>query len=121
MVVEYKCPWKHKDLHPKQAFLTHEIGGLEKNNRFLLASSSPYYYQIQTQMFVAELSLCDFVVWTNQGIYTLQVSYNAEFMANVCKKLELFWLAEILPCLMAEVPRNFESSLHGRSNFKIFT
>ena len=27
-VVEYKCPWKQRDLHPKQASLTPEIGGI---------------------------------------------------------------------------------------------
>ena len=28
--IEYKCPWKHRDLQPKQAFLTPEIGGIQK-------------------------------------------------------------------------------------------
>ena len=27
IVVEYKCPWKHRDQPPKEAFLTPEIGG----------------------------------------------------------------------------------------------
>ncbi|XP_028410221.1 uncharacterized protein LOC114532826, partial [Dendronephthya gigantea] len=67
VVVEYKCPWKHKDMHPKKAFLTPEIGGIEKDKTFCLTKSSAYYHQIQAQMFVSELFHCDFVVWTSQG------------------------------------------------------
>ena len=48
VVVEYKCPWKHQDLHPKEAFLTPEIGGVMENNVFTLSTTSPYYFQVQT-------------------------------------------------------------------------
>lgn len=113
IVVEYKCPWKHRELHPKQAFLTKEIGGSETNGTFCLTSDSKYYYQIQTIMFVAELSLCDFVVWTIQGIFCLRVCYDAKFMENVCNKLELFWMSHVLPCMMNEASTNVHSTLHG--------
>ena len=46
IVVEYKCPWKHRELHPKQAFLTKEIGGAQSNGTFYLTPNSKYYYQI---------------------------------------------------------------------------
>ena len=100
IVVEYKCPWKHRELHPKQAFLTKEIGGAQSNGTFYLTPNSKYYYQIQTLMFVAELSLCDYIVWTIQGIFSLQVCYDAKFMESVCKKLKLFWMTHVLPCIM---------------------
>ena len=39
-VVEYKRPCKHiRDLHPKQAFLTPEIGGIQNGNKFALKST----------------------------------------------------------------------------------
>ena len=101
------------ELHPKQAFLTKETGGAESNGTFYLTPDSKYYYQIQTLMFVAELSLCDFVVWTIQGIFSLQVCYDAKFMENVCKKLKLFWMAHVLPCIMKETSTNIQSHLHG--------
>ena len=72
-VVEYKWPWKHRDLHPKQAFLTPEIGGIQNGNKFALKSTSNYYFQVQLQMFVSGLTLCIFVVWTNKGIFTVEV------------------------------------------------
>ena len=41
-VLEYKCPWKHRDMHPKEAFLTPEIGGTVSKNGFALKPSSQY-------------------------------------------------------------------------------
>lgn len=102
-VIEYKCPWKHRDLHPKEAFLTPEIGGIQKGNNFALKSSSNYYFQVQFQMFVSGLTLCTFVVWTNQGIFTVDVPYDPSFMSVVCAKLEKFWTSQVLPFLLSEV------------------
>ena len=65
-VVEYKCPWKHRDLHPKDAFLTPEIGGIKNGEDFALKPSSKYYFQLQLQMFVSELTFNILVVWTKK-------------------------------------------------------
>ena len=35
-VIEYKWPWKHRDLAPKEAFLTPELGGTKNGNAFAL-------------------------------------------------------------------------------------
>ncbi|CAH3158260.1 unnamed protein product [Porites lobata] len=101
-VVEYKCPWKHRDLHPKQAFLTPEIGGIQNGNKFALKSTSNYYFQVQLQMFVSGLTLCIFVVWTNKGIFTVDVPYDPSFMSVVCAKLEKFWTSQVLPFLITD-------------------
>ena len=34
VVVEFKCPWSHKDLDPKEAFLKPEIGGMLDDKSF---------------------------------------------------------------------------------------
>ena len=101
-VIEYKCPWKHRDLHPKQAFPTPEIGGIKNGNEFALKPTSQYYFQVQLQMLVSELTSCIFVVWTNKGIFTVEVPYNPGFMTNVCAKLEKFWTSQVLPFMMTE-------------------
>ena len=91
-VLEYKCPWKHRDMHPKEAFLTPEIGGTVSQNGFALKPSSQFYFQLQLQMFqVSEPSLSILVVWTKQGVFTVEVPFNASFMTEVCSKLEMFW------------------------------
>ena len=104
-VVEYKCPWKHRDLHPKEAFLTPEIGGIKNGEEFALKPTSQYYFQLQLQMFVSELAFNVLVVWTTKGIFTVEVPYNPSFMLNVCAKLEKFWKSQVLPFLMAEISR----------------
>ena len=116
-VVEYKCPWKHRDLHPKQAFLTPEIGGIQNGNKFALKSTSNYYFQVQLQMFVSGLTLCIFVVWTNKGIFTVDVPYDPSFMSVVCAKLEKFWTSQVLPFLITDVST---TSLPGKYLFQRF-
>ncbi len=61
VVVEYKCPWVHKDNDPKLAFLSKESGGVLVNDRYGLRTTCRYF-QVQLQIFVSGLSSCDFVV-----------------------------------------------------------
>ena len=112
VIVEYKCPWKHQDLHPKEAFVTPEIGGVMANSVFTLSTNSPYYFQLQTLLYVAELTLCDLVIWTRQGIYTHQVQFDAVFVEEMCQKLEAFWLNNVLPVAMQSVSQD-TASPHG--------
>ena len=102
-VVEYKCPWKHKDLHPKQAFLTPKICASQNGNNSTLKLTSNYYIQFQLQMFVSGLTLCTFVGWTNKAIFTVEVPYDPSFMSDVCAKLEKFWTSPVLPFLISEI------------------
>ncbi|XP_067048081.1 uncharacterized protein [Acropora muricata] len=106
-VVEYKCPWKHRDLHPKQAFLTPGICGIQNGNNVVLKSTSNYYSQVQLQMFVSELTMCTFVVWTNKGIFTVEVLCDPGFMSVVCTKLEKFWTSQVLPFLISVASMTF--------------
>ena len=62
-VTEFKCPWKHRDLDPKE---TPEIGGIQNGNELALKSTTKYFFQVQLQMFVSKLTLCNFVVWTEK-------------------------------------------------------
>ena len=54
-------------------------------------------------MFVSGLTLCIFVVWTNKGIFTVEVPCDPSFMSIVCAKLEKFWTSQVLPFLISEV------------------
>ncbi len=111
VVVEYKRPWKHRDLDPKEAFLTQEIGGLKKDQTDLLSTSSQYFYQVQLQMFVANLMQCDFVVWTRKGIHTVQLPFNKRFFQQVCGKLAKFWKTNILPLLVSKLSEEIKLPL----------
>ena len=65
-IVEVKCPWSCKDKTVLQAAensafymeLDDVTGGLR------LKESSPYWHQIQGNMFLSGADKCDFIVWT---------------------------------------------------------
>ncbi len=103
VIVEYKCPWLHRDLDPKKAFLTKEIGGHEIGNKLQLKEDAKYFYQIQMQMFVLGLKSCDFVIWTKKGIKNIEIPYDSTFMDIVCAKLEKFWTSQVVPLMMPAV------------------
>jgi hypothetical protein len=103
VIVEYKCPWLHRDLDPKEAFLTKEIGGCEIGNTFRLKRDAKYFYQIQMQMFVLGLKSCDLVVWTTKGIKNIEIPYESTFMETVCIKLEKFWISQVVPLMLPAV------------------
>ena len=98
-LVEYKCPWVHRNIDPKEAFLTKEIGGVKVDNVEQLRPDCRYYYQVQMTLFVTELDTCDFVVWTSKGIHCVKVDADKCFMGNVLLKLEKFWLSQVVPVM----------------------
>ena len=51
-------------------------------------------------MFVCGLSFCDFVVWTEEGAYTVTVPYDEAFVDVMCRKIEDFWFGHVLPVLI---------------------
>jgi hypothetical protein len=100
VVVEYKFPWLHKNLEPKEAFLKPEIGGIHDNGIFSLNPSSGYYYQVQTLMLVTQLENCHFVVWTNKGIFCHVVPIDPTFAKKVYPKVHMFWMTYVVPEMM---------------------
>ena len=105
VVVEYKCPMKHRDISPNEAFLTSEK---KVGNKFLLKPTCHYYTQVQLQMFVTGLGSCDFVVWTKHGILSVNVPYNAVFIERNMKKLQRFWISYVFPLLVKKLSINVE-------------
>ena len=97
VLVEYK--WVHRDLDPKEAFLTKEIGGVKVGQRDMLKQNSKYYHQVQMALFVTGLDKRDFIVWTRKGIHCVEVLLHESFMAHVLLKLEKFWVSQVVPML----------------------
>ncbi|CAB3988835.1 Carboxypeptidase D [Paramuricea clavata] len=100
-VVEYKCPWVHRNSDPKEAFLSKEIGGIFTGDSYHLQNKSKYYYQVQMQLFVVCAKFCDFVVWTTKGIHIISIPFESSFMSSVCINLEKFWVTQVVPLLLA--------------------
>ena len=100
VVVEYKCPWVHKNSDPKEAFISKQIGGKLDGNSYSLEKSSKYYFQVQMQLFVVGAKVCDFVVWTTKGIHIIAITFDPLFMKSVTSKLETFWMTQVFPLLL---------------------
>ena len=72
-VLEIKCPYTRRNATVAEAckkaafFCTSEIK-LKKNNN--------YYYQVQGQMAILNLSWCDFVVWTRKDMHTERIYFD---------------------------------------------
>lgn len=71
LLVEIKCPYKHRLDDPRQAKYLSD-GCLAKNHE--------YYTQVQFQLFVTGVKVCDFVVWTTKGIYLEKIDFDPKFI-----------------------------------------
>lgn len=90
-VVEIKCPFTGSDLDPKAAFLSDNVGGTcSADDQTELRNSHPYYYQVQTQMAVSGLKSCDFVIYTNKGIYIVEIDFNKQVWDDNISKVSIF-------------------------------
>jgi len=78
--------------------------GIQNGNNVVLKSTSNYYSQVLLQMFVSGLTMCTFVVWTNKGIFTVEVLCDSGFVSVVCTKLEEFWISQVLPVVISVAP-----------------
>ena len=97
-VVEVKCPYTEKDSHPKEAAL--KRGCVVVNNELVCGEGCKYYAQVQGQMGVCGVKHCDLVVYTTKGISCIPVNFDEIFFTELMKKLEDFFLKNILPKLL---------------------
>ena len=101
-VVEVKCPYVFRDctvqefLTDKKSFMSMHDDGVAYLHR-----SHPYFYQVQAQMFVCDVTYCDFVVHTNRFTLIERVQLDRSFMANCLHKVKVFMTKAVLPQLMA--------------------
>lgn len=74
-LLEIKCPYKYRTLHPLEA------ANMRDKNYCLnidgqLSKTHPYYFQVQMQLMICQLTVCDFVVWTNCGMFIAEVAFD---------------------------------------------
>eukprot|EP00112_Aurelia_sp_Birch-Aquarium-sp1_P013301 Seg2818.2 transcript_id=Seg2818.2/GoldUCD/mRNA.D3Y31 product="hypothetical protein" protein_id=Seg2818.2/GoldUCD/D3Y31 len=126
-VVEYKCPFKNKEKHPREAFLEGNIGGIQNaDGTYSLKQSHKYYYQIQGAMAATNIKVCDFVVYTLNtemgsagSIFIVEIVFNPTFWVAVVEKVSRFFLNLVLPLVFdsADVPHatneDYDAELEG--------
>ena len=121
-LLEVKCPLSYKDINPQELKLMKLscIGdsGLKKTHK--------YYTQVQGQLGIcSSRNFCDFVVWTQKGLYVERIYKNLPFVEQLVKKLTTFYVECLLPEIMTQNildaecsknPQNSETLQPAQSN-----
>ena len=94
-LLEIKCPYSVRHTTPNQVSYL-----LSTEDGYRLSRRHEYYYQVQGQLGILPRSRCDFVCWTPNGIHIEQITYDPTFFADMCIKLEKFFVCVILPLLL---------------------
>lgn len=102
-LLEIKCPFKYRDVSPisndalrdKNYFLQRYTAG-----EIHLKSSHTYYHQVQGQMAVKQLPFCDFVCWTQKGLFVEQIQEEKDYVSKYMPNLRRFFLKYLLPELL---------------------
>lgn len=111
-LLEIKCPAVIKDCSPQTAdkhltkkqlssFCCSFTTGVPQ-----LKPSHAYYFQVQMQMAVCDVSWCDFVLWSRKGIHVQRVYRDDSWWQKVLPKLLSFHAEVIVPEVVEmRVPR----------------
>ena len=104
-ILEIKCPYKYRECNPTDIddsafYLLRTPDGLK------LKPSHQYYYQVQMQLVICEVSYCDFVVWTLKGVVNIRIKPDESFFKKINPKLGHFFQQCILPELLTQSLQN---------------
>ena len=103
-MLEIKCSYKYRDdLPTSKAALSDRAYFLEKDastEEIHLSKSHKYYYQVQGQVSICGVGYCDFVCWSQKGLYVERVMKDDEFPSRVFPALKKFFCKYILPELL---------------------
>ena len=101
-VVEIKCPFCARD----EAIDEHNIECLQNSSGTItLKTNHAYYYQVQTQIYVCDVTYADFVVWTKKNAkepHIERILPNPHFFLEKLDIVNRFYKQVILPNILAK-------------------
>lgn len=105
-LIEVKCTFKYRDVIPiADTALSDSNYFLKKHpssGEVILDRCHKYYYQVQAQLSICNFSYCDFICWTQKGIFVERIEKEDDFLARSLPQLTRFFkeylLPEILTC-----------------------
>ena len=89
-LIEIKCPYTLRDSLNSDCVLF-----LDGNKK--LRTDHAYFAQVQFQLHVFELDICNFVVWTPNWMHITDVKYDEQFVTNSIPILENFHKNFVIP------------------------
>ena len=98
-LVEVKCPYKARHSTVREMCSDGSFYcTLDSNLQPKLKHTHEYYYQVQGQMAVIKVHLCDFVVWTPNEFTIETITFDEKFWNEVCyPPLQDFYFRFLLP------------------------
>ena len=104
-VLEIKCPYNSKDCSLSESCEDSSFClVMGEEGVKTLKTDHKYMYQVQAQMHVAEVSYCDFIVWTqhNQEVFTQRIPYDPVFFHNAYPRVVEVIKTGVLPELLGK-------------------
>jgi len=102
-VLEIKCPFCARD----QSISQDNVKCLEEvDGELKLRKEHEYFYQCQMQLYVYDVTYCDFVVWTQKDKeepFIERIIPDAAFFTEQMAKVSLFYTKVVLPNLLAKI------------------
>ena len=95
-MIEVKCPFSVKNGLPKEK----NVSGFcmtKENDEWTLKRHHPYFYQIQLQMQVCDVTYGDFVVWTETEYTVERIRRNEDFLDTNISAVKNFFMYGVLP------------------------
>ena len=104
-LVEVKCPYKYRDLHPEDAAQqTDFCCKLSADKVVELKRKHQYFAQVQGQLAITERKWCDFVIYTKKGVSIERIEYDSEFWENqLLPKLITFYDCCFCPSIVSPI------------------
>ena len=103
VLVEIKCPYKYRDQLPTSDIpLSDRQFCLKRSpaGNVHLSDTHSYFYQVQGQLALCNVTYCDFVCWTNRGIFVERIEKDSAFISKMLSYLQLFFTKYLLPELL---------------------
>lgn len=100
-VLEVKCPYTHRNDHPKDVALLK--GCSLENNKLVLLPTSDYYHQVQGQMGLYGVDECDLIIYTCKGIAVVTVNFDISFFDNMIHKLKMFFRNHLVKTIFENI------------------
>ncbi|XP_050520372.1 uncharacterized protein LOC126893875 [Daktulosphaira vitifoliae] len=110
-IVEVKCPFKARDMTPREAIQKNFIKYvyINKNGNLIIKRSSTCFYQIQGELHITKRQYCYFIIWTQKGmIYTKIIRDDKFWKNNMENQLINFYENRMIPELIN--PHLFENN-----------
>lgn len=102
-VLEIKCPFKYRDYSPTDDPALSDSNYCLKrspNGTIHLSSKHKYYYQVQGQIALCNAVYCDFVCWTEKGLFIERIKRDEDLITTMLPQLKQFLLDYLLPELL---------------------